>query len=102
MLQIHRPPRRIQMMEGRQPLLDVHAGPELSGRADNDPRQTVVGGLEEAETCLTGLRLVNETDFVRWDAARGELVLQVRVHVGEHCDLLRSLGIDDHSLVVVG
>jgi len=83
MLNVHGPPRCIKVVERRQPLLNVDAGPELGGRADNDPGQAVVGSLEQAEARFTRLRFVNETDFVGRDAARGELALQVRVYVGE-------------------
>ena len=76
------------MVEGCQPRLDVDAGPELRGRADDDPRQAVVGSLEQSEARLTGLGLVDEADLVGRDAARDELALQVRVHVSEQCDLL--------------
>src|SRR6202022_1581517 len=77
LLNVHRPPRCIKVVERRQPLLNVDAGPELGGRADNDPRQAVVGSLEQAEARFTRLRFVNETDFVGRDATRGELALQV-------------------------
>jgi len=71
------------MVEGRQSLLDVHASPELGGRADDDPRDPIVGGLEEMETRLARLRFVHEANLMGRDAARGELALQVGVHVGE-------------------
>src|SRR5258708_9033788 len=60
MLEIHWPPRSIQVVERRQPLLDGHAVPKLGGRADDDPREPIVGGLEEMEPCLTRLRLVDK------------------------------------------
>jgi len=83
MREIHWPPRSIQVVERRQPLLNVDAGPELGGRPDNDPCQAVVGSLEQAEARLACLRFVDEADLMGWDAARGELELQVGVHVSQ-------------------
>ena len=103
MLNIHGPPRCVKVVDGRQPLLDVDASSELGGRADYDPGQPVVSGLEEAETCLARLRLVDEADRVGRNAAHGELALQIGVDVGEQADLLGRVGTDDHrSLVVAG
>jgi hypothetical protein len=43
LLQVHRPPRSIKVVQSCQALLDIDASAELGGRADDHPRQPIVG-----------------------------------------------------------
>jgi len=81
MLDVHRAPGRIRVVQRGQTLLHVCPGAQLLGRADQHPHLAIIGVLEEAGPRLT-LRFVGRvTDS---EAVTG-------VVVEAHCHLLHTL-----------
>src|SRR3981081_4172472 len=81
-----RRPRRRPHPRGTSPSESPVAAPRFAGNRASR-RQTPLNGpqsrLEEMETRLARLRFADEADLMGRDPARGELALQVGVHVSE-------------------
>ena len=80
LLQVGRTPRRIQMMRGHQPFLDIHARPHFAGGTKQNA--DVPGVHVGKEFCLAdiGVGLVDEGNFFCRNPPRNELVPYIVIH----------------------
>src|SRR5712692_5074072 len=83
MFQIHRTPRRVQVVQSREPFLNVDARPELGSRTDQDAALTIIRSLEQRGPGHLAFRLMNESDLVGRKSASSQLSLELGVHIAE-------------------
>ena len=66
---IARTPRHVEVMQGDQPLLNIHSGPHFGGAPDQDPEFAAVHGIEHVLAALGRVVVVDEADLVGRDAS---------------------------------
>ena len=65
---VSRPPRRVQMMQRNQPLLDIGAGTHFLCAAEQNSHFACSNRTEQAQLRVVGIVILNEGDFVFRDA----------------------------------
>ncbi|MCY1166341.1 hypothetical protein D9M73_62680 [compost metagenome] len=80
LLNVRRPPRHVEVMQRHQPLLHVGAGAQLLGGAQQHAHLASVHLAEQVGFLVIRVVVVDEGDFVLWDALFDERGLEIVVH----------------------
>ena len=79
LLQVAGTPRAVQVMQGDEPVLDIHARSHLEGAAHKDAHLTSTNLGEQLLLFRLGVRVVDKGDLLRGDASGDELVADVLI-----------------------